>query len=160
MARKAHERRFPIGAEVLPEGGVHFRLWAPRCQKVEVVIEGGPDHKRSGQAVELRAEEHGYFSGLLSTASAGTLYRFRLDGREALYPDPVSRFQPDGPHGPSQVIDAALFRWSDAAWPGVKIAGQVIYEMHIGTFTREGTWEAARRELPELAATGITVLEV
>src|ERR1041385_1861430 len=86
MAKKAHERRFPIGAEVLQEGGGPFRVWAPRCEKVEVMIEGGPEHKR-GPAIELSAEESGYFSGLLPTASAGTLYRFRLDGGSA-YPDP------------------------------------------------------------------------
>src|SRR5437763_294570 len=76
------------------------------------------------------------------------------------YPAPASRFQPDGPHGPSQVIDPGAFRWMDGGWRGVALEGQVIYEMHVGTFTREGTWDAAARELPELAAAGITVLEV
>src|SRR5205823_3386241 len=91
---------------------------------------------------------------------AGTRYRFRLDGEQALYPDPASRFQPDGVHGPSQVIDPGAFRWTDGAWRGAGLHGQVLYEMHVGTFTHEGTWEAAARELPELAAVGVTVLEV
>src|SRR5262249_47564714 len=83
----------------------------------------------------------------------------RLDGGNRL-PDPASRYQPEGPHGPSQIVDPTAFRWTDKAWPGVELAGQVIYEMHIGTFTREGTWRAAQAEFPELKAAGITVIEV
>src|SRR5262249_46346398 len=73
--------------------------------------------------------------------------------------DPVARFHPQGPHGPSQLVDPGAFRWTDSGWHGAGLEGQIIYEMHVGTFTCEGTWEAAGRELPELAATGITVLE-
>jgi maltooligosyltrehalose trehalohydrolase len=87
------------------------------------------------------------------------LYKYRLDGKDS-YPDPASRFQPDGPHNPSQIIDPRAYQWRDANWQGLSLRGQVIYEMHIGTYTREGTWEAAERHLPELASTGITVLEV
>ncbi len=89
----------------------------------------------------------------------GTRYTFRLDGGDA-FPDPASRFQPEGPHGASQVIDPARFAWSDHGWNGKSIRGQVIYEMHPGTFTPEGTWAAARRDLPELAALGITIIEL
>jgi maltooligosyltrehalose trehalohydrolase len=144
-------RRFPIGAEIVA-GGVHFRVWAPRRRKVEVVIEGG-------SAVELTRESCGHFSGLVKDVRAGSLYRFRLDGGTA-FPDPASRFQPEGPHGPSQVVDPTRFHWTDAAWRGAELLGQVISEIHIGTFTREGTWDAARRELAELAAIGITAVEV
>ncbi len=155
-------RRLPIGAEVLADGGVHFRVWAPKRRRVEVVLEKGPgDLPRSGPlAVALQAEGNGYFSGKGSAAGAGTVYRFRLDEDPTLYPDPAARFQPEGPHGPSQVIDPGAFRWTDGAWRGTRLEGQVIYEMHVGTFTREGTWESAARELPELASVGITVLEV
>jgi maltooligosyltrehalose trehalohydrolase len=107
----------------------------------------------------LSADEGGYFAGF-AAAPAGTRYRFRLDGETKLYPDPASRFHPEGPHGPSQIVDPAAFAWTDQNWRGVSLPGQVIYEMHLGTFTREGTWEAAMRQLPELAALGITVLEV
>src|SRR5581483_10562776 len=93
-------------------------------------------------------------------AGAGTRYRFRLDGGERLFPDPASRFQPDGPHGPSQVINPHSFKWTDQAWPGVSMRGQVIYELHLGTFTPEGTLAAAMRELPELADLGVTVVEL
>ncbi len=145
-------RRYPIGAEVQPGGGTHFRVCAPKRRRVEVAIEGG-------DAAELIRDERGYFSGLAEHAAHGTRYRFRLDGGDA-FPDPTSRFQPEGPHGPSQVVDPRRFQWHDAGWPGCELKGQVIYELHIGTFTREGTWEASRRELPELAAAGITVVEV
>src|SRR5256885_1565374 len=112
-------RRLSIGAEVLSQRGVYFRVWAPRCGKVEVVIERGPGLNRGVGEVELRPEADGYFSGVIEAASDGTLYRFRLDGGDQLFPDPASRFQPDGPHGPSQVIDAHQFQWTDQEWPGV-----------------------------------------
>jgi maltooligosyltrehalose trehalohydrolase len=150
-------RRLPVGAEATPEG-VHFRVWAPRCKKVEVIFEGPSGDWPA--TLSLKAEKDGYFSGLAEGVGAGALYRFRLDDGDSLYPDPVSRFQPEGPHGPSQVIDPASYTWRDARWKGLSPQGQVIYEMHIGTFTPEGTWEAAARELPELARLGITVLEV
>ena len=106
----------------------------------------------------LEPEQNGYYSGLVPAAGAGSLYKYRLDDGES-YPDPASRFQPDGPHGFSKVVDPDSFRWSDASWRGATIRGQIIYEMHVGTFTPEGTWEAAIRELPALAAIGITVVE-
>jgi maltooligosyltrehalose trehalohydrolase len=150
-------RRLPVGAEVQPGGGTHFRVWAPRRKRVAVVLEGTGDGRTE---VELPPEGNGYFSGHAAAARAGTLYRFRLDGGERLYPDPVSRFQPDGPHGPSQVIDPGSFRWTDGGWRGVARDGQVVYEMHVGTFTPEGTWEAAARQLPELADLGVTIVEM
>jgi maltooligosyltrehalose trehalohydrolase len=83
-----------------------------------------------------------------------------LDGSDALYPDPASRFQPEGPHGPSEVIDPAAFAWTDEQWPGCRLAGQVLQEIHVGTFTPEGTWESARRQLVRLAGLGVSLLEV
>jgi maltooligosyltrehalose trehalohydrolase len=153
-------RRLPVGAEVLPRGGVHFRVWAPACQRPAVVLEGGGEFGTTGQTVVLQPEGNGYFSNCVASAGAGTLYRYQLDGRDMSYPDPASRFQPDGPHGPSQVIDPGVFRWTDETWPGVRLEGQVIYELHLGTFTREGTWQAACRELAELAQAGVTLIEV
>jgi maltooligosyltrehalose trehalohydrolase len=147
-------RRWPVGADVLPSGEVHFRVWAPRRRTVEVALEDG-----SGRPVPLSAEAGGYFSGPVKTARVGSLYKYRLDGGES-FPDPVSRFQPEGPHGPSQVVDPAAYRWHDGEWKGVSLPGQVLYELHVGTFTREGTWEAARRELAALRDLGVTVLEV
>ena len=147
------KRRFPIGAEI-HDGGVHFRVWAPRHRYVEVVLESAA----SPSSGELEAESGGYFAAFVPGVKAGDRYRFRLGGR--LYPDPASRFQPEGPHGPSQVVDPFAFSWRDRDWRGVELRGQVLYEMHIGTFTPEGTWAAAARELPELADLGVTVVEV
>src|SRR5215475_14569376 len=149
-----------IGANISLQGETHFRVWAPRRQAVEVVIEGGAERGSDNRTFELAPESQGYFSGLVRSVGAGALYRFRLDGGDRLCPDPASRYQPEGPHGPSQVVDPKSFGWTDHDWPGVNPRGQVIYEMHIGTFTREGSWAAAARELDELARLGITVVEI
>lgn len=154
-------RRMPIGAEIQPDGGVHFRVWAPDCKQAAVVIEGQSDKGHSTPVtIELQQEEKGYFSGFVKEASAGTLYRFKLNGKDELYPDPASRFQPEGPHGPSQVIDPSTFKWMDQNWKGVKLEGRVLYEMHVGTFTQQGTWLSAKRELLELADLGATIIEM
>lgn len=150
-------RRMPIGAEVQRSGdktGVHFRVWAPDHSDVEVLIEGEP-----GSVVPLTRDDGGYFAGFVANAGAGTLYRYQIDGTQAA-PDPASRFQPSGPHGPSEVIDASTFEWSDAQWKGVSPHGQILYEMHVGTFTPEGTWKAAEAQLEELADAGISVIEI
>ncbi len=144
--------KFTIGA-IATSGGVQFRVWAPKCSRVELILENAP-------AKTLAPEGRGYFSGLVAEAKPDSQYRFRLDGGGELYPDPASRFQPHGPHGPSQVVDASAFHWTDEAWSGVPTDRRVIYEMHIGTFTPKGTWAAAQRELPALADLGITILEV
>jgi maltooligosyltrehalose trehalohydrolase len=109
--------------------------------------------------VPLRAEADGFFSGELPGAHAGDRYFYLLD-EEHERPDPASRFQPDGPHGPSEIIDPAAFRWTDTGWQGIAPTGQVIYELHVGTFTPEGTWAAAAREIDELARFGVTVIEL
>jgi maltooligosyltrehalose trehalohydrolase len=153
---ESRRRRLPIGAEV-HDDGVDFRVWAPAVKGVELLLEAGPG---SPSAHKLASEGDGYFSGTVPRAGAGARYRLRPGDAESGLPDPASRFQPEGPHGPSEVIDPSGFSWTDADWRGVTLAGQVIYEMHIGTFTREGTWAAAARELPELAAAGLTLIEV
>jgi maltooligosyltrehalose trehalohydrolase len=159
--RTGRHRRLPVGAEVLPDGSAHFRVWASSRTKVEVVIEpgAGSEAGEAERAVELAAEGEGYFSGVVAGAGAGTLYRYRLD-RDQSYPDPASRFQPDGPHGPSQIVSPDDFTWTDEGWQGVRLRGQVIYEMHVGTFTKEGTWQAAARELEQLNRLGVTVIEI
>jgi len=148
----AFRRRLPIGAEIVDAQTVHVRVWAPRVTRASVV-------KINGQLAPLTREDGGYFSGTIA-AAAGDRYRFKLDDDEQLYPDPASRFQPDGPHGPSAIVDPAAFRWTDQGWPGVSRDRQVVYELHIGTFTRAGTWAAAANELSELARLGITLVEV
>jgi maltooligosyltrehalose trehalohydrolase len=148
-------RRLPIGAEHRPGEGTHFRVWAPAAHRVEVVFEG----PGAPAASALRSEGQGYFSALVPGAEPGMLYRFRLDGADA-YPDPASRWQPQGPHGPSQVIARDAYRWTDAGWGGVGPRGQVLYEMHIGTFTPEGNYAAAEKHLGFLKDLGVTILEL
>ncbi len=142
-----------MGAETVT-GGTNFRVWAPKRGRVQLLLE------RTGEKRELRAAGDGYFEVHSEGAQPGSLYRFLVDDDETPYADPASRFQPNGPHGPSQVIDSEAFRWTDQAWEGVPARGQVAYEIHLGTFTPEGTWDAARAMLPELRDAGITVLEV
>ena len=150
-------RRRPAGVELVGPATAHARVWAPARRRVDVLI----DRQRSGtrSTVALSPEQNGFFSGELPDTASGDRYQFLLDG-ELVRPDPASRFQPEGPHGPSEVIDPHAFEWTDTAWRGVAPEGQVIYEMHVGTFTREGTWAAAARELPELARLGVTVIEM
>ena len=148
----ALQRRFPIGAEAVA-GGVHFRVWAPLRKTVEVILEG------SG-SFPLEREPDAYFSGFLDVARPGMQYQFRLDRGGRVFPDPASRFQPAGPHGPSQIVDPFAYRWEDVTWRGLQLEGQVIYETHIGTLTPAGTWKAACEILPELAETGVTILEL
>jgi len=152
-------RKFPIGAEIVPGGGAHFRVWAPRASRVVIELWLGPDAAGApAHVAPLAAEDGGYFGGVVAAARAGLLYKFRLESGS--FPDPASRFQPHGPHGPSQLVDPASFAWTDQAWRGVTHDGQVIYELHLGTFTREGTWRAAMRELPALKDLGVTILEI
>jgi maltooligosyltrehalose trehalohydrolase len=157
MSMSQAKRRYPIGAELVGENKAHFRVWAPKAQKVDVVF---PDAaETNSRFCPLAAESDGYFCGV-ANAGPGSRYRFRVNGAENCYPDPASRFQPDGPHGSSCIVDPTKFRWSDADWVGLKLKGQIFYEMHVGTFTREGTWRAAAEQLPELARIGITVIEM
>ncbi len=152
-------RRYPIGAELIARDRTHFRVWAPKASRVDVVLEESADEGAKRTFHQLKAEADGYFAGI-APADAGGLYRFRLNEADRFHPDPVSRSQPEGPHRSSRVIDPTTFRWSDARWQGVRMPGQVIYEMHIGTFTPEGTWRAAGEQLAELANMGITLVEM
>ena len=151
------KRHFPIGAELIGENETDFRVWAPKARQVDVTVEDNSSSKRVFHA--LTPEAGGYFSGTVNVGE-GSRYRFRVNRDANCYPDPASRFQPEGPHGSSCVIDPARFRWTDSGWPGVTLKGQIIYEMHIGTFTKEGTWRGATEQLEELARIGITVIEM
>lgn len=134
--------------------GTHFRVWAPNARRLEVVLEG----KRTGQ-VPLAKDTDGFFSGLLPDVRPGDLYRYRIDNAGP-FPDPVSRFQPQGVHGPSEVIDPNPFAWTDASWGGVSLDNLVVYELHVGTFTPAGTFDGVRERLPYLAELGVTAIEL
>jgi maltooligosyltrehalose trehalohydrolase len=149
------ERRLPVGAEP-GGGGTHFRVWAPDRGAVEVEVSRGSAARRAA----LDPEVDGWFGGFVPGAAAGDRYRFHLDGEADGVPDPASRFQPEGPHGPSEIVDPTTYVWKDADWRGLTLRGRVISEIHIGTFTEAGTWRAAAERLPLLADAGIDVLEV
>jgi maltooligosyltrehalose trehalohydrolase len=154
------KRRYPIGAEWVGENQTHFRVWAPKARELDVVVEYGQNSQRTFHP--LSPEQGGYYSGALDVG-VETRYWFRVNSGEKFYPDPASRFQPEGPHGPSCIIDPRQFQWTDSRWPGpaaTGLKGQIIYEMHIGTFTKAGTWRAATKQLAELARIGITVIEM
>ncbi|MGH9257151.1 MAG: malto-oligosyltrehalose trehalohydrolase [Vicinamibacterales bacterium] len=148
-------RRLPVGAEPQPDGSTHFRVWAPRPRRVTLVLD---DPARGEREIPLQREARGYFAAVVPDVGSGSRYRYRLDGR--LFADPASRFQPDGPSGPSEVVDPALYLWRDGSWGGITLHGQVLYELHVGTFTREGTWRTAMEHLAHVKSSGITTVEV
>ena len=151
-------RRVPVGFELNSDGSGHVRVWAADHDQLTLVIEDPRGNVLN--EVPLASEGNGYFSRTIPSISPGTLYRYRPAASADRFPDPASRFQPFGPHGPSAVVDPTLFAWSDGSWPGIRLDGQVLYELHVGTFTREGTWRAASEQLPSLVDTGITVIEI
>jgi maltooligosyltrehalose trehalohydrolase len=146
------ERRLPCGVEV-QRGGVHVRAWGPAVRAMDLML------VKDDRRVPLDREADGHFSGFVTGVGAGDRYWLLLDG-DRRRPDPCSRYQPDGPHGPSQVVDPDRYIWADEHWSGVSVDDNVIYEMHVGTFTPDGTWRAAMAELPRLAEIGITIIEM
>jgi len=143
-----------LGARVVDDG-VQFRVWAPRARTVEVEL-GDPARPR---LVALARGRDGVFAGRDAAVAAGDDYALRLDGGPPR-PDPVSRSQPYGVHGRSRVVDPTAFAWTDADWRGIPLDALVIYELHVGTFTEGGTFDAIIPELPRLDALGITAIEL
>jgi len=154
MAKTDVARRLTVGAEMQKGGGADVRVWAPACRRMDLILPGSRE-----RVVAMSRESDGHFHAFDAEASDGGRYWFRLDG-DRLRPDPASRWQPDGPHAPSAYVDQTRFRWTDTGRKGLTPVGQVIYEMHVGTFTAEGTWKAAAEELAELARIGITTIEM
>ena len=148
--QRMHE--MPFGARWVPGHGTQFRLWAPACDRVDLLIEGEAPRPMSAAA-------EGWHELVLQTAGPGTLYRFGLpDGSKV--PDPASRFQPQDVHGPSEVVDPAAYGWADVAWAGRPWHEAVLYEMHVGAFTPEGTFRAAAGKLDYLARLGVNAIEI
>ena len=145
-----------IGAECTP-GGTYLRVWAPARKRVEAVFFSPVE-----TAVELEPQEGGYFSALVPAeiAGHGARYKYRLDGGPETFPDPASHWQPDGPHEASAIVDCRDFQWTDARWRGVQLEGQILYELHVGTFSTEGTYRGVEQRLHHLRDTGITIIEL
>jgi maltooligosyltrehalose trehalohydrolase len=150
--------RPPCGALTHPNGSVCWRVWAPNAGSAELVLHGArPDEGR--RTIPMQSESGGYFAHAEPHIEEGQRYAYRLDGGPER-PDPASRWQPDGVHRPSAVIWLDRFGWSEEDWPGIPRENLVIYELHVGTFTPAGTFDAASERLEELRALGITALEV
>jgi maltooligosyltrehalose trehalohydrolase len=130
-----------------------FRVWAPGAKQLEVELAGSPARR-----LPMAPIDEGYHVLEVEGIRAGQLYWYVVDGRRL--PDPCSRFQPQGPHGPSMVVDRRAYRWKDQGWQGVELTGLVLYELHIGTFTQEGTFAAAVEKLPHLRELGVNAVEV
>ncbi|MEW6162761.1 MAG: malto-oligosyltrehalose trehalohydrolase [Nitrospirota bacterium] len=146
--------RVKIGAQYLGNGRCEFILWAPFLKKVELRIVS-PTEK----IIPMEKDEKGYWNTIAESISSGTLYLYRLEN-ERERPDPASNFQPEGVHGPSQVVDNNSFKWEDESWKGIELSEMIIYELHVGTFTSEGTFNAVIPRLDELKDIGINAIEI
>jgi maltooligosyltrehalose trehalohydrolase len=143
-----------VGATYLGDGRGQFLLWAPRADGVEIKIVAP-----CTRVIALEKAERGYHQAIVEGLDPGALYLFRLDQQKER-PDPASRYQPFGVHEPSQLTDPNAFRWSDAQWSGLDLEKYVLYELHVGTFTAEGTFDAILPRLDEIKSLGITAVEL
>jgi maltooligosyltrehalose trehalohydrolase len=141
------------GAVPLGDGRCGFRVWAPHSERVAVRLVSPRE-----RLVSLEPRTRGWHEGVLEDCPPGATYFYRL-ANGAQRPDPASRFQPEGPHGPSQVVESA-FEWTDSHWLNPPLARHIIYELHVGTFTPQGTFEAIIPRLDDLLELGITALEL
>ncbi|TSK07438.1 MAG: malto-oligosyltrehalose trehalohydrolase [Geobacter sp.] len=147
--------RMESGATVLEDGGVQFRVWAPKSKAASVLILSG----KAAGTVPMQPEGKGYYSVTVPGVTDGDRYLFQLESGKT-YPDPFSRYQPNGVHEPSQVVDPGLFNWMEEGWQGIPLEEYRIYEIHVGTFTREGTFEAVIEHLDYLVELGVSAIEL
>jgi maltooligosyltrehalose trehalohydrolase len=143
-----------LGATPLGDGRCRFLVYAPNAKKVEVRLLSPRE-----ATVALERIERGYHLGVAAEVPPGALYRYRLDGKMER-PDPASRYQPQGVHGPSQVVDRDAFPWGDGEWNGLSLESYILYELHVGTFTTEGTFDAVIPRLDALQELGVTAVEL
>ncbi len=143
-----------IGANYLGEGRCEFVVWAPLLKDIQLKTIS-PEEKM----VRMEKDSSGYWKAMVEDVFPGALYMYRLND-EKERPDPASPYQPEGVHKPSQVIDQNAFRWDDNCWRGIDISEMIIYELHVGTFSPEGTFDAIVKRLDELKDTGINAIEI
>ena len=142
-----------LGANRLTDGRWEFLLWAPNARSVSLHL------LHSGELLTMAPLSRGYFRRTVENLEPGTRYFFQLDGAREL-PDPASRFQPEGVHGPSEVVDLNQFHWTDQNWQGRTLERSIFYEIHVGTYTAQGTFDALIPHIPELVELGITTVEL
>ncbi len=153
MSAQSKINNLDLGANFTGDDLVRFKVWAPYCKKVSVELQ--KNHK----LFKLQKDEQGYFSASIKGVSEGDEYFYILDGKRKR-PDPVSRLLPQGPHGPTTIINPDNFKWTDSKWRNPKLRDYIIYELHVGTFTNEGTFDALIEKLPYLKELGITCIEI
>ena len=147
-------QNIPLGASRLSDSQWAFMLWAPAKKQMSVHLLGPKD-----RLVPMEKDKRGYHCAVVDKLAPATQYLYRLDDARDL-PDPASRFQPEGVHGASQLVDTGSFEWSDQQWTGIDLERSIFYELHVGTYTAEGTFDAVVAHLPELAALGVTTIEL
>ena len=143
-----------IGADYQGSGRCEFTVWAPFLKEVAVQIVA-PEKR----LLPMQKNEEGYWKLTATDVKPGTLYFYQLEGTTDR-PDPASKFQPQGVHGPSQAIDSNAFTWNDHQWSGIPLEEMIIYELHVGTFTPAGTFTAIIPQLPELSRLGVNAIEI
>ncbi len=143
-----------FGARPL-RGGVRFRVWAPSARHLTLVLHDGT----AAGEYSVPQDDQGVFDLIVDRAAAGDRYRYRINGGD-LRPDPASRFQPEGVHGPSEIVDPSAFQWTDTQWGGRPAPDRIVYELHIGTFSPEGTFAGATSRLEAVRDVGLTVIEI
>lgn len=152
VAVMGFEHEMPFGTRFPHDGGTEFRLWAPAAQQVQLELEGKG-------LLSMEAHPDGWFAILARDASAGSRYRFRIDGERSVT-DPASRYQPLGPEGPSEVLDPGAWHWQCPRWTGRPEHELVIEEIHVGAFSPQGDFDGVRRRLDHFVALGVTTLEL
>src|SRR5690606_30886329 len=151
VARMRCMHSMPFGAELVTGGG-RFRLWAPAAERVELLL--------GDRRLELERRPDGFHERVVQGTAPGDRYAFAIEGLPRPVADPASRFNPEGPDAPSEVVDPTAFEWHDGDWRGRPWRDAVFYELHVGTFTADGTLAAAAEKLPELARLGVTAIEL
>lgn len=158
ITRRQH--KMPFGSEIHDGGGVSFRLWAPAAKEVALCLSGTSNALHSDNTIlPMQTDTDGWFHITTNLALAGTSYRFRINNKIEV-PDPASRFQPQDVHGPSEVIDPNAWAWQDSNWRGRPWEENVLYELHVGCFTPQGTFTAVEKKLDYLVDLGITAIEL
>jgi maltooligosyltrehalose trehalohydrolase len=142
------------GAIPLQDGSWHFSVWAPGLERMSVHILG--EHE---QVARMEKDEEGYHRATLRNVTRSDRYLYVFEDSKQ-HPDPASRFQPDGVHEPSALVDLNAFQWTDSQWKGRALETSIFYELHVGTYTREGTFDALIGRLPELVDLGVTTIEL
>lgn len=145
--------KMQLGANFISKAAARFRVWAPHVSEMAVVFQ------KENRCIPMKRDEEDYFMAEASGPSSGDCYFYELDGKNKR-PDPASRFQPEGIHGPSALVNPDDFPWTDTGWKGSPLPEFIFYEIHTGTFTSEGTFQAVIGKIPYLKDLGITCLEI